>query len=216
MQSVVVIIIIVHTSVRLPPQAFAFTFWNYRFRFAQFSNFWVNSQAKWKQEKQPRCELLQYPGLPFLFIWLHQASRHLYKLMYNADGLLLLLILGCCSNHAIGMTFCGREKKSHDLTDVHGCYITKTTWQWIFDLFLNQNQTRNLPVVECEILCVFVYHLNWALSTYLWNCGPLTYFFKGLSRRKASCAKSMKTTGREFAKLCPTCHASIMPEWACT
>lgn len=136
MQSVVVvIIIIVHTSVRLPPQAFAFTFWNYRFRFAQFSNFWVNSQAKWKQEKQPRCELLQYPGLPFLFIWLHQASRHLYKLMYNADGLLLLLILGCCSNNAVGMTFCGRKKKSHDLTDVHGCYITKTTWQWIFDLF---------------------------------------------------------------------------------
>lgn len=139
MQSVV--IIIVHTSVRLPPQAFAFTFWNYRFRFAQFSNFWVNSQAKWKQEKQPRCELLQYPGLPFLFIWLHQASRHLYKLMYNADGLLLLLILGCCSNNAVGMTFCGRKKKSHDLTDVHGCYITKTTWQWIFDLFKsNSNQ----------------------------------------------------------------------------
>lgn len=216
MQSVVVIIIIVHTSVRLPPQAFAFTFWNYRFRFAQFSNFWVNSQAKWKQEKQPRCELLQYPGLPFLFIWLHQASRHLYKLMYNADGLLLLLILGCCSNNAVGMTFCGRKKKipwfNRRAWLLHNQdNLTVNIWS-----FLNQTQTRNLPVVECEILCVFVYHLNWALSTYLWNCGPLTYFFKGLSRRKASCAKSMKTTGREFAKLCPTCHASIMPEWACT
>lgn len=109
---------IVHTYMRLPPQAFAFIFWNYRYRFAQFSNFLVNSQAKWKQEKQPRCELLQYLRLPFLFIWLHQANMHLYKLMYNADCLLLLVIVGCCSNHAIGMTFCGRKKKSCDLTDM--------------------------------------------------------------------------------------------------